>query len=139
MAAIPGRIGRVQLSTDNGATYINVGGLVDGTLNINVDELEVTTHDSGGSREYLPNFRDETLDLTLRWDETDAGQDALLNANFPTTTTFKVRFLMQQQAGRKQFDADAFLTTGTVAQPLDDTASFDVSMRLSGTIVTVQP
>ena len=139
MSAIPGRVGRVNASFDNGATYIAIGGLVDATLNGNVDELETTTHDSDGSREYIPNFHDETMDLTMRWDEEDPGQASLISSTFPTPTSFKVRFIMQQQSGKRRFDADAFITSFSPAQPLDDTASFDLSLRLSGTVATTQP
>jgi len=139
MSAIPGRVGRVNVSFDNGATYLSAGGLVDATLNGNVDELETTTHDSGGAREYIPNFHDETLDMTMRWDEEDPGQAGLINSTFPTPTTFKVRFVMQVSSGKRRFDADAFITSFTPSQPLDDTAGFDLTLRLSGTIATTQP
>ena len=139
MAAIAGRVGRVQVSFDNGATYLNLGGLVDATLNGNVDELETTTHDSGGARSYISNFHDETMDCTMRWDETDAGQSGLLRTVFPSPTEFKVKYRMEVASGKVEFLADAFVTSYSPAMPLDDTASFDISMRLSGTTQSVQP
>ena len=50
MSCIPGRLSRVQASFDNGVSYNNLGGIVDVTLNGNVDELECTSHDSNGIR-----------------------------------------------------------------------------------------
>jgi len=69
MACTPGRIARVKVSFDGGQTYAELGRVVDGSISGNVDELECTSHDSPGVREYIPNFRDETMDVSIRWDE----------------------------------------------------------------------
>lgn len=139
MACVAGRLSRAEISTDNGATYLNLGGLVDATLNFNVDELECTTHDSNGVREYIPNHQDATADFTMRWDETDPGQVALTGTIFPSPTSFKIRFYLENVTGRTRFEADAFATSYSPSGPLDDTAGLDVSLRLSGTILGSVP
>lgn len=136
MGCIAGRLSRVNISGDNGTTFLNLGGIVDATLNGNVDELECTSHDSGGVREYEPNFFDATMDLTMRWDEDDLGQVVLESTLLPTPTTFKVQFYLEGKTGRRRYDADAFITSFSPSGPLDDTASLDVSLRLSRLVAT---
>lgn len=135
MACIPGRLSRVEVSFDNGDTYINLGGVVDAGLNGNVDELECTTHDDNGVRKYIANHSDYTADVTLRWDESDPGQTGLMWTLFPSPSSFKMRFYLEGVTGRRQFEADAFLTSWSPSSPLDDAAGLDASFRLSSVIV----
>lgn len=139
MACIPGRLSRVQASFDAGATYANLGGIVDATLNGNVDELECTSHDSNGVREYQPNHIDFTMDLTMRWDEDEPEQVNLLNTLIPSPSSFKIYFLLEDTAGRRRFAADAFITSYSPTSPLDDTAGLDTSLRLSSVVIGVVP
>lgn len=134
MTCFAGRLSRLKGSFDNGTSYINIGGVVDLTLNGNVDELECTTHDDT-VRTYIPNFSDWTMDASMRWDETDEGQTQLLYTVFPSTTTFKVMFMMQDATGRRTFEADAFITSYSPTGPLDDTSGLDISMRLSNVVI----
>ena len=139
MACIPGRLSRVQVSFDNGTTYANLGGIVDATLNGNVDELECTDHDSNGIREYVPNHLDFTMDLTMRWDEDEPSQVDLEATIFPSPVTFKLYFLLENASGRRRYEADAFITTFSPSGPLDDTAGLDVSLRLSNVVIGTVP
>ena len=139
MSCIPGRLSRVQASFDNGVSYNNLGGIVDVTLNGNVDELECTSHDSNGIREYVPNHLDFTLDLTMRWDEDEPEQASLLNTLIPSPTSFKLYFLLEDVTGRRRFEADAFITSYSPSGPLDDTAGLDVSLRLSAVAIGAVP
>lgn len=133
MACIPGRLSRVQMNIGSG--YNNLGGIVDVTLNGNVDELECTDHDSNGIREYVPNHLDFTMDMTLRWDEDEPQQIELLNTLIPSPTTFLLYFFLENVVGRRQFEADAFITSYSPSGPLDDTAGLDVSLRLSNVVI----
>lgn len=138
MPAIPGRLAKLTVSNDGGTTYLPVGGIVDVTFNLNIDELETTTHDSAGAREYIPNHHDVTLDISARWLDGDPGQEALMQSTFfKTTVLFK--FTMQSASGRKIFTGRAFPTTASPAGPLDDTGSLDLTLRASGVQMGVQP
>lgn len=138
MACIPGRLSRLKVSFDNGATFANLGALVDATLNLNVDELECTTHDSNGIRAFIPNHTDATIDGVTRWDEDDPQQVQLLFTLFPNPSEFKIQFMMEELAGRRRFDADAFLTNLSPTTPLDGTVDADFAMRLSNIVLAVQ-
>ncbi len=138
MSCTPGRLARIEVSFDGGTTYENLGRVVDPSVAGNVDELECTSHDSPGVREYVPNFRDETLDASMRWDEDSLAQRRLLDTIYPSPTSFKVRFMLEKAVGRLMFEADCFVTSYSPSGPLDDTASMDISLRLSGTSLTTQ-
>lgn len=136
-AAIPGRLAKTEVSPDGGTTYENFGGIVDVTFNLNIDELETTTHDSGGAREFIPNFHDVTLDISARWMDGDPGQEIVLNAVF-AKIVFPFRFIMETAPTRKKFEGSAFATSYSPSGPLDDTGSIAVSLRGSAVIIGTQ-
>ena len=139
MGCISGRLAKSDVSSDNFVVEdLNLGSIVDATLNINIDELECTTHDDNGARVYIPNHHDATADYSLRWDEDDAGQSMILDAVF-AKSVFNIRMRMQTGSGFLRFDAGAFATTFSPSGPLDDAAGLDLTLRLSNLVRTVQP
>lgn len=138
MSCIPGYLAELDVSPDNGATFLTLDSLVDGSVNGNVDELECTTHASKGVRRYIPGHRDETMDITMRWDEDDPALILVLDSVFPSPTTFMVMWLMERRVGRRVYRGDAFLTSHSPNANLDDVAGLDTSMRLSGTTLEIQ-
>jgi len=137
MVCIPGRLATLQLSDDGGSTYDIFGGVVDVTMNLNVDELECTSHDSNGAREYIPNHHDVTMDVSGRWLDGDPGQEQALVAVFAKTTLDFI-FTMETLPGKKQFEGGCFATTYSPSGPLDDTGSLDVTLRCSGVSYSTQ-
>lgn len=127
--------------------YVTVA-LVDQTMNGNVDELETTVHNSqtagvpehGTARTYIPNFHDETLDASFRYDEEDNPSMAILEA---ALNSYLFNFWYRPDGpayqagttGANQFRGQAFSTSFSPSNPLDDTATFDVTLRLSGTVI----
>lgn len=107
-------------------------------MNLSVDELEVTSHDSQGSREYLPNFVDITLDVSGHWQDGDPGQEIVVQATW-AKVLFAMRFYMEIAQGRKRWDGNGFSTSFSPSGPLDDAGSLDVSIRGSGMVMTNQP
>lgn len=139
MSCIPGRLAALYVSFDNGANFAKLGSVIDLSMNLNVDELECTTHDSGGTREYIPNFSDATIEGSVRWNEDDPQQVTLLFTMFPDPTSFKIQFMLEDGVpGRRRFDADAFLTNLSPSAPLDGTVDADMSMRLSKVQLGIQ-
>jgi hypothetical protein len=130
--AVPGRFAKIEVSQD-GINFLNLGGIIDVTLNINVDELECTTHDSNGVREYIPNHSDFSLDVSSRWVDGDPGQRLVMIAT-QTKQRFTFRFFMDIDPGSGKFfwEGLAFATTASPSGPLDDTGSLDLTLRASG-------
>lgn len=128
--SIPGRLAKLEISGDGGTNYVNFSGIVDLTLNVNIDELETTSHDSEGIREYIPNFSDYTADVSARWQDGDPGQGFLLDA-IDEKKTLPFRLFMEIAEGKLYWEGNLFATSASPAGPLDDTASLDASLRLS--------
>jgi hypothetical protein len=156
---VPASDPEAQATPVNGNFGIILESLVDTTLNGNVDELETTVHNTGGqytvppitvdhntARQYIPNFHDETLDLTLRYDEEDPCQRNLLYAAmgsnlfwywfFPDGPGFMGAV---PASNTRAFFGAAFSTSFSPGAPLDDVATLDLTLRLSGTIMEVTP
>lgn len=136
--AIPGRLGKVFVSTDAGATYIPVSGVVDMKPNQNLQELETTSHDSNGHREYIPNHDDATMDLNCRFLDQDGGQLALKNS-LEFKKVLQIKYMFDSVQGHSQYTASCFPTKISPAAPLDGVATFDVTLRLSLLQRGVQP
>jgi predicted secreted protein len=135
--SIPGRLAKLEVSQDNGATFENFGHIVDVSMPISVDELETTSHDTVGSREYLPSFMDITMDVNARWADGDPGQEIVTMALF-AKSTFQFKFYMEIAGGRKRFEGSAFATSYNPSGPLDDTAGLAVTLRCSGVVMANQ-
>lgn len=141
MTCIPGRLATLYINALEGTLgpLTEVGGIVDITMNLNVDELECTSHDSNGAREYIPNHHDVTLDVSCRWNEADTAQGYMLDAVFAKTSfDFVFRMKDDHTTPLKEFKGTAFATTFSPSGPLDDTGSLDVTLRCSGVIVDDQ-
>lgn len=135
---IPGRLAEVEVSGDGGDTWVRLGEVVDATLNITIDELECTSFDSNGQREFQPNFNEQTIDGSLRWCETDVGQNIVANAVF-SKTLFMCRFKLIAGEGYKLFQAgSAFATSYNAEASVDDTAMVSFSLRLNSIVMTYQ-
>jgi predicted secreted protein len=140
MVCIPGRLATLWVNSALGVTpMIQLGGIVDITMNLNVDELECTSHDSNGAREYIPNHHDVTLDISARWMEDDAAQSNLLTSVFDKTSfDFVFRMQTDDVFGTppiySEFAGTAFATTFSPAGPLDDTGSLDITLRCSSVV-----
>lgn len=135
--SIPGRFGKLEVSS--GANFENFGGIKDIGMSINIDELECTTHDSNGAREYIPNHHDVTLDISGRWLDGNPGQEIVMTAVF-AKTRFDFQFFMKKDIGSslKKYSGKAFATSANPNAPLDDTAALDLTLRCSGVIQSAQ-
>ena len=133
MPKIAGRISTIEISTDGGSTFHEVKGASDVTLSGNQAELTTTSHDSGQFEEYIPGRKDFTIDLGLRYDEADPGQDLLMDS-FYSGTTVDWRFRMQVGTGLDQYLCKGFCSSLSPAGPNDDVASMDATIRVTGPV-----
>lgn len=135
-----GRLGRLQISDNGGSSYSLIGCIIDASMSLSMDELEATCHEDGQDRVYLAGKRDVTVDASYHWDEADAGQGIVEDTAFGTGDGIKVRFMMQEGTGFKQYTADAIITAFNPTSPNDDVADADVAFRLTGPLVVdLQP
>jgi len=140
MAKIPGRLSRFHVSDDGGSTYTLVGCVTDMSMSVSGGEHNTTCHEDGQDSTFIAGKRDGTLDATLNWDETDAGQIMIRTAAYGTLDGLKGRWRQQEGSTFRQFTSDLIVTGYNPSGPNDDVATVDVSFRLASAITdTAQP
>ncbi len=131
MSVIAGRVSRVEI--DNGGGFVLIGCLTDASLEVSVDEIDVSCKDSGGpgdgQRDFIPGFSDASLTFTVIWDDADAGQEDL-KAAILAKTTVGWKFLAESLVGADEFEATGFGTALTIDSPRDAEVSAPITVRL---------
>lgn len=128
-----GRAGRLELSFDNGTTWGFAGKIVDQTLEENTEEIDATTHDSNGFREYEIGLSDGSLTFNIMYDDQDPSHANLLEAK-RERTRFQFRWIPQVGAGLNRRRGVGFITALSHAAPLDGMQTMDITVRVSGEI-----
>ena len=111
----------------------SVGGIVDMSLNLERPEIDVTTHDTGDARAYISGRLAGTIDLTMKWDEADAGQDAMQTAFFAGTDS-TIYFRLGTGAGLHTYTGTGKITSWAPSGPNDDASEVSCTVRFNGAI-----
>ena len=139
MSCVQGRLAAVSVSDDGGTTWINLGRSFDISLSITVEEIECTSFDTVGSREYIPNYPDTTASFSFRRDQVDAGQEIVVDAIF-AGSTFMLRLdPVDGLSASERFEAVAFATDYGQSITIDDTQNVSGTFRLSNLVRLAQP
>lgn len=97
---------QIQLSFDGGSTYNNLPKLSDLSPSFSADEIDVSNHDTGGWKEYLPGLLDgEVSGEYFLIDTDDATQTALENA-YLNKSTFKAKIRPKVGSGLREYRGD---------------------------------
>ena len=128
--AIAGYNALLYISDDGGTTYSKIGELRDVTINVNLDAIEATSHDSGGWREFLPGLSQWGASAEALYVDADAGQDKVFSA-LDGKSTVKFRFTPKTGTGLEKFEGDGIITSWELSGPNDDAAA--VSIEIQGT------
>ncbi len=108
-----------------------IGGLTDVSLpGIEVSMIDITTHDSsGGYREFLGGLKDAgNVELTGKYDYANTGQ-AYLRNNPGASAAFVVTF-----SDGTKVSFSAIIGGFQVTNPLDDSAEFSCSSKITGAL-----
>ncbi len=122
--------GRFQSITIDGIT---VNGIVDATMNLENAILDTTAHDDLDSRTFIYGRQTGTVDLTLRWDDADPGQEDLLDAAFGKTVNTYV-FTMETLSGADRYTFSGLVSTSSPSAPNDDVAELSAAIQITGDI-----
>lgn len=133
-AAVPGFLAKVAVSTDGGSVYNVVGELRDVTLTLEADEIDATSKDSAGWREFIEGLKQWSGSAEALYLEANVAQDALYNALI-NRTLVKLRFRPKgDQVGFKQFIGDAVITGFEPGLPTDDAIANAITFRGTGAL-----
>lgn len=125
-----GKDAALAISSD-GVTYVDVGGVMDITVNVSNELAEVTDKDSNGHKEYISGLDDATVDLSIRWEEDDAGQADLLAAFFAKTIRY-YRVRPETTATATEYLCQGFVSEHSTEMPTDDAISVSATIQVSG-------
>jgi hypothetical protein len=103
-----------------------VAGIVDGSLNLERPEIDVTTHDTGDARAFISGRLAGTVDLTMKWDEAD---------DLVTGTQRTIYFRMSTGGGLHSFTGTGQVNSWSAKGPNDDAAEVTATVRFSGAVV----
>lgn len=132
MAVTRGRIGTVEI--DDGGGYVAIGRIVDADLAIESSEITVTSHDSADWEEFLQGRKSGTIEMTLRYDEADAGQQDAIDAAFAETVV-TVRWRSRgATSGAQEYEASAFVRAFPIGSPNDEENKLGLTFRLTGAV-----
>lgn len=132
-----GRLATLDYSTD-GTTYTPILGRLDATYDISLATLEVTDADSGEGKEFIPDRYTVQIDANLNFEESDASQEALMDAilAFPATNLYWRFRPKGAAAGRIQFVTRGHITKCTSSTPASGVAT--LSFTIQGTADTTK-
>ena len=111
-----------------------VAGIVDGSLDLERPDIDVTTHDTGDARAFIQGRLTGSVDLTMKWDEADAGQSAMQADHF-TGTQRTIYFRMNTGAGLHSFTGTGQVSKWSAKGPNDDASEVSATVKFSGAIV----
>jgi hypothetical protein len=114
-------------------TAVTIGGTaINGLTDVNfsggdVPTFDTTTHDTTSGKTYVPGLVDNgTLELSGKFDNADAGQDAL-RAAIGTAVTFVVTY-----PNSATITCSAIVGVPNESAPLEGTVDFSVTCKITG-------
>lgn len=118
---------------------IDIGGLTSiGLPDESKDEIEVTSHDSAGSREFVAGLRDGgSVAIGMRLLPDNAGQDALranYNSNGNTLVEVVITTPADSVGEAVSFTFNAYVSSLGGALPFDAAAERSATLRISGAV-----
>jgi predicted secreted protein len=133
--AFAGYNGKIYISNDGGSTYNAIGEVNDMTLSIKTDDMEATSFDSVGWKEFIPGLKEWEADTEALYLYTNTGQDNLYNA-LVAGSVLKLRLLPKTGTGNKGYQGDAFITEWEFNNKVDDVVSLSASFRGTSSLTT---
>ncbi len=131
--AIAGLSGQLFVSSDGGVTYNILGEAKDVTLAIKRDAIDVTSHDSAGTREFIPGTMEWSAKVDGLFIDGNAAQDAVSSALL-NGTKVKVRFWPKAGVGLDKYEGDGVITDWELSSPNTEAAQISVSIQGSGVL-----
>jgi predicted secreted protein len=133
--AFAGFNGKIYISTDGGSTYNPIGEADDMKLSIKQDDMEVTSFDSAGWKEFIPGLKEWEADTSAMYLYSNTGQDALYNA-LVNNSVVKLRLLPKTGTGNKGYQGDAFVTSWEINNKVSDAVSLSANFKGASALTT---
>lgn len=127
MAKIPGRYQEADWNSNA------LNGIIDGSLETSVEELDTTSHDDGGDRTYIAGRSSHSLSFSFHYNEADTGQAGLL-ADVVSRTTRAFAFRMEDSGGLIEYTGNGLATSVVQTGSNDGVAEMTATIRVTGAL-----
>lgn len=124
---------QINTGTDVAPTYTTMGGGVSASLNLSMDEIDITCKDSSNWHEALPSMRSWGMDFEALLEEDTTTYTKLIDA---WLNGVKWKAQITTPSGKK-FTGSCIVSSLTIDGPYDDKASFTGSLKGSGILTYV--
>jgi predicted secreted protein len=134
-----GRLAAVYVSDDDGVTYVKVGGRLSASAPSTTDTIDTTNADSQGFKEFIEGDTSQTLEMSFHWEEGDAGQDMLVEANYTDPKPrLKYKWMFVEGTGKRQWEAKGLITN--MGPSADDVTQCSVTVQImEAPVMSAQP
>lgn len=132
MSAVLSENAKLYRNTGSYATPVwnEIPNVRDLTLNLDKDEVDVTTRGSGGFKEYVDGMIDASVDFGMVWDTADADFTAIREAFFDKLS---IEFLIldggSAVSGSQGLRATCMIKSFTRNESLGEALMVDVTLR----------
>lgn len=133
MATILGRNAKVAECTTLGGSYTDLGKVLSGSLSQSADVADETNNDSSGFKEGKYADEQASLDVTMKYDEANTGQMAVLAARASKVILY-YRVRPQETGSANQWRFLGLITDLTVDFSTGDVEEMSLSIESTGTI-----
>ncbi len=111
-------------------TWSEISNIANLSLNLDKDEIDLTTRGSGGFKEFVDGLIDAGIDFDLVWDTSDAAFTAIQTAYFAKTA---VEFLIldgdEGTTGSQGLRVTCMIKKFSRSEQLGDALKVDVTIR----------
>ena len=133
MSGTIGRLAKVAVSTD-GSTYTDIGVVKSANKSSSTDIADDTTNDSNGYKEGVYADQQMSIDVTARYDSTDAGQTLLMDEYYTLKSKIYVRYRPYESTGAKEWKFLATIDDLSVDTSTGDVEEMSFTATSTGTI-----
>jgi len=135
MSIILGRNAKVAASTDNFvASDEDLGKVLSGTLDISTDIADATTNDSNGYKEGEYADQQASIDVTMKFDASDAGQQLLIDEVGSNRNKLYLRVRPIETGGAEQWIATFTINSISLDFSTGEVEELSFTASSSGTI-----
>ena len=133
MSLVIGYKAKVEVSEDDGATYVEVGRVTSATFGHETELSDSTSNSDGGYSSKVYAITSGTLDVSLKWEASDPGQVICRESKF-ARTVLKFRFQPEQSAGQLQYDFDGLISSMSLDTSTNEVQDFSFTVESTGVI-----
>lgn len=135
MAIILGRNAKVAASTDNFvASDEDLGKVLNGTMDISTDIADATTNDSSGFKEGEYADQQMSVDVTMKFDAANAGQQLIIDEVCTNRSKLYIRIRPIEAGGAEQWLALCTIDSMTLDFSTGEVEELSFTASSSGTV-----